>query len=109
MGFLYQLTKKEYIVFFSFLIGYLFALTSDDTNLYTILSLISPLSLVISNLFYFLLLFLIYIFLIKKYKYLLIKKINKKEVLLGVLKNMFLGYFLGIITLIGNVFIKVVM
>lgn len=104
-----KITKKEILVILSFMTGYIFALSANDSNLMIIISSLSWLSIAISNIVYLFFVFLIYKVLIKKYKYFIIKEFNKKEITISIMKNIFLGYFLGIITLMGNVFIKVIM
>lgn len=99
-----KMNKNHYLTLLIFFIGYLFALTNDDTHLVNILKHLSLFWFAIFNIIYFLSIFLIFKSLLKKYKFFEFKE-NKK--ILSTLKLILIGYFLGSVTVLGNSFITV--
>ena len=107
--FLKKITKKEWFIIVAFLIGYIFGITSPNQNIKVIFENIDTIYLIGLNILYLLFIFLIFKIIKKSYKYFLVKDDSRKQLIIASLKNFFFGYFLGTITLIGNVFILVLL
>lgn len=99
-----KMNKTHYLSLIIFFIGYLFALTNDDTHLVNILKHLSLFWFAIFNIIYFLSVFLIFKSLLKKYKFF---EFNDMKKSISILKLVLIGYFLGSITVLGNSFITV--
>lgn len=104
-----RMTKKEWIIIVAFLIGYILSITASNQNMKIIFENIDTIYLIGLNLLYLIFIFLIFKMIKKSYKYFLVKDDSKKQIIIAFLKNFFFGYFLGTVTLIGNVFILVLL
>lgn len=104
-----NLEKKVILTFVFFLIGYVLGIiTNEDKNLIILFENIRPIYFIICNILYFIIMLLIIKSIIKNRTYYQINNTNKKEFVISGLKLFLIGYFIGSLTLVGNVFIKIV-
>ena len=106
---MFKLERKVIYTFVFFLIGYVFAIVSNnDKNLIILFENIRPIYFIISNIFYFIIMLLIIKILIKNREYFQINNDTIKSFFTGFIKLFLIGYFIGSLTLLGNVFVKIV-
>lgn len=105
---MFKLEKKIIYTFLFFLIGYVFALNGNDKNLIILFENLKPIYFIFTNIFYFLIMFFIIKIVIKNRLYFQINNQNIKLFIQGSLKLFLIGYFIGSLTLLGNVFVKIV-
>lgn len=104
-----NITKTEWIIITCFLIGYFLGISSSNENIKIIFERIDTIYLIGLNIIYFLFIYLIFRMIKKSYKYFLTKDNSKIQLIIASFKNLFFGYFLGSVTLVGNVFIIVLL